>query len=350
MAGPRRRFVLEVLRRVWKFVALFASVYLVAVVGFYVLQGDQSPLNAFYWAIVTISTAGYGDVVPTTSTAKLFAMAVLFTQVFLIGYLFSVIGGVVTEESQRRALGTLGTDMRGHIVVLGYTAVGRAAVRELLAQEQRVAVVAEAPEDVANLRVLADEKRLFATYGPPAEPDILTRVNVGAAHAVVVCTADDATNMIAALNLRRIAPAARIVVAVARPELRDTLRAAGVTYVASPSDMGGRLCASAAFEPDVANAIEELTAATVGSDLQEYVLGAATPVTRESVEEAERLVRTHTGCLLVGYARRDASGEYRTLVNPPPTDRLAPGDALVILGTIENARRFRRWFGVEQGR
>jgi voltage-gated potassium channel len=352
VAGRRVRFLREIFSRIWKFLLLFVTVWVVAAVLFYLLDGKPGPtlFESFYWSIVTISTLGYGDIVPVTVAAKVVTIGTLFLQIFLLGYLISVITTTVSEQTQRRALGTLGTDMKNHIIVLGYSDVGRAAVRELLIQEQTVAVVADTPEQVANVQSLGPEHRLFVTYGPPADKDILARVNIAEAHSVVVCTPDDATNMIAALNVRAIAPRARIVVSVARPELRETLRSAGVTYVASPADMGGRLCAAAAFEPDVAIAMEDITAADVKADMQEYVLRESTPISRQTVGQAEGIIRASTGCLLVGFARPGADGEYETSVNPPADRQLQPGDAILVLGTIENTARFHHWFGVDQGR
>jgi voltage-gated potassium channel len=352
--SPRLSYTTLLLRRVWKFLAAYLGVYVAASVGFFSLEeGRVSVLNSFYWGIVTMSTIGYGDVVPTNGFAKLFTIGVAGTEIFLGAYLVTVVIGVVAEESQHRALGTLGTQLREHIVVLGYSAVGQAAVRELLGQEQRVAVVVEHAEQVANLRTLAREDRLYVTYGAPADRDLLVRANVAAAHSVIACTADDATNMIAALNVRAIAPHVRVVVSVSRPELRDTLRSAGVTYVASPADLGGRLCAAAAFEPDVATAVEDLSEGDVRADIQEYLL---TPRSRggqlldKTFGDAERVVRGETGCIPIGYARPTAGGEFENHLDPPVGDILRAGDALLLIGTIENTRRFRSWIGVDQGR
>jgi len=333
------------------FVAIFAGVYLLAAVLF---QYYQQPVGGFrtslYWAIVTLSTVGYGDVVPSTQAARTMTTVLLFGQIFLGGYLTSVIASAVIDESQKEALGTLGTDMKGHIVILGYSPVGRAAARELLEQDQRVAVVTETADEVANVRSLGSKSRLYVTYGNAADVDILRRANVPVAEAVIVCTTDDAANMIAALNVRSIAPHVRIVVSVARPELRETLRSAGVTYVASPADMGGRLCASAAFEPDVAATLEDVSAADVQSDMQEYVLTAKTPISTQTFGEAELIVREQSDALLIGYAKPLPGGEFETVLNPPRTDRLAPGYALILFGKIPNCQRFGKWFGRQQGR
>jgi voltage-gated potassium channel len=348
--GRRRRFLREVLQRVWKFIALFLSVYFLSAVLFYFLQPKTPFGTSLYWAIVTLSTTGYGDVVPTSPSARAMTSILLFGQIFLGGYLVSVITSTVIDESQKEALGTLGTDLKNHVVVLGYGGVGQAAVRELLTQDQRVAVVADSPDQVANIRALAPAGRLFATFGSAAELDILRRVNVQDAHSVIVCTSDDATNMISALNVRAIAPGARIVVSVQRSELRDTLRTAGVTYVASPSEMGGRMCASAAFEPEVAHALEDITAADISADMQEYLLLPGSPLADIAFGDAERRVRDASGALLVGYARKRPDGEYDTTVNPAADVRLQVGDAVLLLGQLANLKKFRAWFGEDQGR
>lgn len=351
MRVHRLRYAVDLVRRIWWLLSAFGAVYVVAAVGFFLLESNRYSLfTSFYWAIVTVGTVGYGDVVPTGVGAKVLTMGVIATQIFLLGYLLSVLSAEGATESQRRALGLLGTDMRGHIVVLGHGAVARAAVRELLGQEQRVAVVTERADEVPNVRTLAPADRLYVTFGDPADPDLLRRANVPGAHSVIVATADDAQNMIAALNVRNLAPNVRVVVSVGRPELRETLRAAGVTYVASPSDSGGRLCASAAFEPEVAHALEDLMAADLRADLREYVLTATTSISHQTFGEAEVLVRKGTGCILIGYGRQKPDGEFETFVGPPPETTLVPGDAILVVGALANAQRFDHWFGREQGR
>jgi len=351
MPSLRLAYAGRLFRRLWKFLAGYAAVFLIAAVGFYFLEGGAPGiLNSFYWAMVTLSTIGYGDVVPNNSIAKLFTIGIAATEVFLGAYLVSIIITGVQEESQHRALGTLGTNFSGHVVVLGYGSVGRAAVRELLAQEEKVAVVTEDADEVTNLRTLADDKHIFATYGAAADVEILKRVNVAGALSVIVCTEDDTTNLVAVLNVRELLPEGRIVVSVNRPELRHTLRSAGVTYVASPGDMGGRICADAAFRPEVANTIEDLTTTAFGVDLEEFLLSEKTPVSNQPLLEAERLVRAASDCLVVGYARPNGKGEFRTVLNPPASFRFQSGDAILVIGTLENLAKLHRWLGVNQGR
>jgi voltage-gated potassium channel len=353
VAAYRISYVERLLARLWGFIVAYAIVYVVAGTGFYLLEGYSgwgSLLTSFYWAIITMSTIGYGDVVPTTPYARLFTIGVAATTVFLGAYLVSIIINVVSDESQHRALGTYGTDFKDHIVVLGYSAVGAAAVRELIAQQEKVAVVAETADQVSHLHSLAGDGQLFATVGPPADVGILKRVHIEGAHSVVVATGDDTSSLIAALNARALNPSVRIVVSVSRPELKQTLKAAGVTYVASPAEMAGRLCADAAFRPEVANMVEDLTTTEYGADMEEFILSETTPISRQRLTEAEALVRKAADCLVIGYARPKGDGEFATVLNPPASFQFQPGDALIVVGTLANLKRLQQWIGVPQGR
>ncbi|MGI0054928.1 MAG: potassium channel family protein [Thermoplasmata archaeon] len=351
MAHPALDYYRLLLRRLWKFLLAYGALIVVAAAGFNQLNFDgKDILTSFYWAVETVSTVGYGDVVPTQPDARYFTIGVILVAVFLVAYLISIIISVVTDTSHRRSMGTLGTDFKGHTIVIGYGLTGRTAVRELLANRQQVAVVTDNADEIPNIRELADESRLFVTFYSSGEREILGRVGASDARAVIVCTADDTSNLITALAVRTAAPQARVVVSVSRSELKPTLALAGVAYVTSPNDMGGRLLANASLRPDVANAFEDLTTASYGVDIWEFLLSERTPIGRATLPDAERAARESSDCLVVGYARRDASGEYHTTLNPPRTFAFQPSDAILVMGTQENLRRFGKWFGVPPGR
>ncbi|MFZ0699056.1 MAG: NAD-binding protein [Thermoplasmata archaeon] len=351
MASTRAAFYSTLLRRLWKFLAAYVALLLGASAGFYMLESGRDDLGtSFYWAVVTIATIGYGDVVPTNANARWFTIGVILVAVFLTAYLISIIISVVNDESHKRNLGMLGTDFTGHVVVIGYAGVGRAAVRELLAVGERVAVATADVNELPNIRALAPEHRIFATFYATGDAEILSRLNAAAAKSVVICTPDDTTNLIIALAVRQNAPSVRIVVSVTRAELRPTLRSAGVTYVASPNDMGGRLVANASFRPEVVNVFEDLTSAAYGTDIGEYVLTEKTPISRQALSEAETMVRASSGCIVIGYARPRGPGEYVTVLNPPPSFHFQPGDALLVIASLENLKKLEAWLGVPQGR
>src|SRR5687768_17167445 len=82
---------------------IIASVFLGAMM--YMVEADYNPKlasipNGIYWAIVTLTTIGYGDVVPITGAGKFLASVVM-----ILGYgVIAVPTGIVTAEISSRVI------------------------------------------------------------------------------------------------------------------------------------------------------------------------------------------------------------------------------------------------------
>ena len=101
-----------------RFAARLGSVAIVAaavvVVGAAVAYEAEHPVNKLYatygdslwWAVVTLTTVGYGDIYPITTTGRVVAMGIMFTGVavlgILAGSLASLFGVTEAEEAPRR--------------------------------------------------------------------------------------------------------------------------------------------------------------------------------------------------------------------------------------------------------
>ncbi|MFP4050906.1 MAG: NAD-binding protein [Thermoplasmata archaeon] len=127
-------------------------------------------------------------------------------------------------------------------------------------------------------------------YGDPSKAEILKEAGIDRASVVILCMDDDSKNLITALHIKDRNPSARLIVKTNRSELKETKEIAGVTFVTKPHELSGRLVASAAFEPDVANLIDDITTATNvgGYDLREYVLSNKGTVKNLSGELKEK--------------------------------------------------------------
>ena len=82
------------------FVFLFAVLTITVLVGslMYVIEGEQNGFTSIprsiYWAIVTMTTVGYGDISPKTGFGQALAAVVM-----IIGYsIIAVPTGIVTAE------------------------------------------------------------------------------------------------------------------------------------------------------------------------------------------------------------------------------------------------------------
>ncbi len=80
-----------VVRSLVNAVTLLLIVYLVAV-PFYMHVEGMSLVDALYFTSVTITTVGYGDVVPRTEAGKLFTIGVLFSGISIFFYHLTHLG------------------------------------------------------------------------------------------------------------------------------------------------------------------------------------------------------------------------------------------------------------------
>jgi voltage-gated potassium channel len=341
-------------RRLGRIGVPFVAVLVVVAVVLYFLEHDlpgthfEHLSDGFWFCVVTMSTVGYGDVYPITDAGRIVAGAFILFTLATVGLLITAVSEVVTEVRRMEENGLIGTRMSGHVVICGFNSMARAALVELLAARRSVAVLCETADELTHARDYKGGKAsLFVTYGEPSQELFRDRLAVGAAEAVIVAMSDDTKNLIATLNVKAVNPNARLVVALQRDELRQTLIAGGVTYVASPNELSGRLVASAAFEPEVAHLIEDLMSSTVGSyDLQQYEAGKLGGL---SIAEIRTRLNDIDGPLLVALAKR-TGGSFQVLPHPPGATRVDEHDALLVLATDEQAERLHGKYGVKQGR
>lgn len=96
-------------RKIIVFLGVVATTVLIAGSLMYVVEGDENGFTSIptsvYWAVVTMSTVGYGDIVPHTTLGRLIASVLM-----IMGYaIIAVPTGIVTVElgsAARRSMNT----------------------------------------------------------------------------------------------------------------------------------------------------------------------------------------------------------------------------------------------------
>ena len=99
-------------------------------------DGEISFLDVVYFTFVTITTVGYGDIVPVTDRARLID-AILVTPARLI-FIMIFVGTAYEIVMQRWVesfrMERLQAHLRDHIIICGFGAAGQMAAREILAR------------------------------------------------------------------------------------------------------------------------------------------------------------------------------------------------------------------------
>lgn len=361
----------RILGRIWKPLALIGGLFAFCVAGF-ILTERVTIFNGIYWGVITMSTVGYGDVVPTNFHAKLFAILLAGSTLGILGYILSTISTLAVQAREEELLGLDGTRLRDHVIMLGWTPVARAALQELILSGRRVALMTRHQDRLTEIRVfianllregradpelrrrITGEKEIFLAYGEYSQGAALKLLNLDHAREAIVASDDDTRNVMTALLLKGIAPHLRVVVAVMREELRETLHAAGVTYVISPADLGGRMVAAAAVQPEVAQTFDDLTTASYHYGLDEFPLRAPNPLVGRRFEEALAELRRATGATLVGVAqprpRDGGKPPFEVRLSPPADLVLVEGHYLLVLSESAQEGPLRAYLGVPAGR
>jgi voltage-gated potassium channel len=343
----------KIFKMTYKGIALLALLPLVSGILFHVWTGDSLG-DSFYWALITLTTVGYGDVKPPGPETKILAIILACFGIMLYGYIGALIMFVVMDTSLSGVFGMSKCKYKNHFVICGWNSLSDVVLSELLTESRQIAVITEEQDDVIIIKRMGEPKNIFPIYGDPSKNDVLEQANIADASVVILSTDDDSKNLITALHIRELSPNARIIVRTNRAELKKTMKIAGVTYVVTPDVMAGRLIASAAFEPEVANFIEDVTSATDvgGFDIRQY------PVSEKysgSVSQLSRRIKEKTKTTLVGVAKKKKVGgitgmKWDVLPNPDDSMKVNAGDMVILLGNDEQFKSVADLLGTNQGR
>ena len=217
------------------------------------VDGEVSFSDVIYFSIVTISTVGYGDIVPVTESARLFD-ALLVTPIRLIVWLiflgtaYQFVVQRIVEDLRMRIRQS---ELEDHVVFCGFGLGGRSAVQELLsrgAERERIVVI-----DLDEAALLhASEMGLVGLRGDATREATLNDARVRNAKTAIVSLGRDDTSVLSVLTLRALSPDLRIVAMVKEAENEPLLRRGGASATICPSTLGGVLMANSVENSDIA--------------------------------------------------------------------------------------------------
>jgi voltage-gated potassium channel len=218
-----------------------------------------SVIGSLYYATVTLSTTGFGDIVPVTNSARLVNVFLLtpIRVVFLIALVSTTLGVLAERTRTGWRVARWRSKVSAHTVVVGYGTKGRSAVRALL--DAGVLASSIVVVDVSRHAVSeANAAGLAGVVGDATRGHVLERAEMARAERVIVAVQRDDTAVLITLTARQLNPDAMIVVAVRVAENEPLLRQSGADRVVVSADTAGRLLGLAAVRSAVGDVISDL--------------------------------------------------------------------------------------------
>lgn len=326
--SPARRIAMRV---VYALGALFAAVLIVYLDRHGYRDIESAPdaddplsfLDCLYYATVSLSTTGYGDITPVTPSARLVNVLVItpLRVAFLIVLIGTTVETLTTQSRQALKIQRWRKSVRNHTVVVGYGTKGRTAVAAMISDGALTKDIVVVDEDAASLE-RAKGAGLVTVRGTATDSEVLRLASAQHAETIIVATNRDDTAVLVTLTARELAPKAKIIAAVREAENQHLLQQSGADTTVVTSETAGRLLGIAKKTPSVVEVMEDLLTPEAGFAISER------PVEAKDVGASPRHMRD----IVLGVVR---DGKL-IHVDDPKVDAVEFGDRLLVVKTADS--------------
>jgi voltage-gated potassium channel len=186
-------FVEEIKNRSFELFALAGVVCAVILIGATAIFTVESPHvegslitgfgDALWWATVTTTTVGYGDIYPKHLAGRLIASALMLSSIGIVGALGGILTSAMMERIRKMREGRIERiTFEDHLVFCGWTSCAEKVAESL----EQVGLFDTKKLVVVNEDHVPEQDYLLALEGDFTRPDHLATVNAGDAEYVVI--------------------------------------------------------------------------------------------------------------------------------------------------------------------
>lgn len=285
-------------------------------------QREMGFVDVLYFTIISLTTVGYGDIVPVTPGARFFNSVFLtpvrvFVWVTFLGTTYEIF---VQRFREGRMMAQLKEKLNKHTILCGFGVKGQAIVQELLAHHHsREQIVVIEPDETAVQH--AASQGYVALKGDASREQMLRAANIEDAEHILVAPHRDDECVLICLTARQLNENVRIIASAREEENIKLLYRAGADVVVAPSLAGGRMMSAAVRQKAVVPFLQDLLIYGQGLDTVECEV--LPPDIGQSPCNLQRL----QDALIIGVQR----GEQAFRFNKLRDLKLQPGDIIVYL-------------------
>lgn len=234
------------------------------------LDGHVSFLDVVYFTMISVTTTGFGDIVPVTDRSRLIE-AVIVTPI-RVAVIFIFVGTaysfVIKRSWEKWRMARIQEQLTDHIVVLGFGVSGAEAVKELIERGTDPGCIVVIEPSAVRIAV-AEEMGCSVLQGDATIDETLVDVRIASARAVLVSAGRDDASILIVLTVRHLAPQVPISVVIRQQDNELLARQAGANNVINPVSFTGLLLAGSAEGAHIADYMADLASVTGKVQLNE---------------------------------------------------------------------------------
>jgi voltage-gated potassium channel len=317
---------------------LLFFIVITAGIAIYVLEERINPeitslFDAIYWALVTITTVGYGDVAPVTDAGRAISMLTIIAGIGMISFATSVIVSAFSErlsEIKESRIIEQVNKSKSFLIICGYGQMAKMFFRQKRGPMENYVIL-----DKDAKRVEQAKKDGYKVVQEDASRfEILSKFNVKHANITILClTASDVENIYITLNAKSISHKMKVIARVNDINIVSKFEYAGADHLLMPNQVVNTMISTAITQPTMYKAIHAILTGKSVARIDEMHVHEEHTLVGKSVGELDF---KKNKLLFIGFQRK---GEF--FFNPSATEVIESYDILLLMGRKISLEYFR---------
>ena len=221
--------------------------------------------NPFWWAIVTMTTVGYGDFSPETPEGRMFAVFIMFAGITLVSLLTASISSIFVAQKIREGKGLEKLNLSDHFILCGWNSNANKIINsiQLLNHNQRkidlVLINDLSEEEITQLKTRFSKIKIHFVSGDFTQEETLHRASIATSDTVIIIpnnlnndqNSHDEKTIFATLTIKSIDASIRVVAYLLDRENLTHIKRAEADEVVVSDDLSLNILASHVIDPGV---------------------------------------------------------------------------------------------------
>jgi voltage-gated potassium channel len=323
---------------------LFLHVIIViGIAGFMVLE-NYSFIEAVYMTTLGITTVGFHEVHPLSTTGQVFTIFLLVTSWISLAFIVAritqfMISGEINRYFKNRKLMQSIAQLKNHVIICGFGRNGRQAARTLEVHNVPFVVIEKNQETLEEYT--SEHPDVLFMLGDGTDDDNLKKAGIEKAKALISALPADADNVFIVLSARTLNPDIHIISRASDSNTMPKLKKAGANNVILPDKIGGTHMATLVSKPDVIEFIDYLSGEEGESINVESVPYEELPEHIKNKQLHDVMAWQKTGVNCIGI--KSAEGKF--VINPPQDTVISIGMKVIVLGTKLQIEKMKQNLG-----